>query len=441
MQGNYREALGVYRRATAGRSWMGLMAATLMDMAVRARHRIEVRGYENYTRSPHTLVVANHRRDTDGPIVASLLMQRRGLRFHGAIASFVAREDLFTPGFLEGYLTRYPVFIRRLAGRINIRPLIEGAGAYPIRRIQERTLGEVLADVLRLFGNLPLEEVLRPIWVRRFGEILRCPPGALTTQDALDQRCHQLTAARDGYRKLHSACFQRLKPFERAVIESQLARFIALLDAGELVILKPEGVVSPDGLLGRPRGALHALVNRVAAPLRVLPVSITYDCMDSEEPKVFLNIGRPISKLRGLPKPQLETQIMENLRSGCAVTCSQLAAHRLLCLAQGGRHRLCGSELRQFIATAAGACNAAGLYVDPRLRERTQCNRRVDGWLQYCLRRGLLYTEGSDDYRTGQLDLPPSWLTNPRVSLLTYFDNELHATAGKPLPALSKPDP
>lgn len=438
VQGNYRDVLGVHRRGIPGhRSWMGLVVITLVDMAVRARHRIEVRGHENYTHSPHTLVVANHRRDTDGPIVASLLMQRRGLRFHGTVASFVAREDLFAPGFLEGYLTRYPALLRRLAGRINIRPLIESAGAYPIRRIQERTLGEVLTDVLRLFGNLPLEEVLRPIWAGRFGEILGRAPTALTTRDALDQRCHQLTVTRGGYRRLRTDCFQRLKPFERAVIESQLTRFIALLEAGELVILKPEGVVSPNGSLGRPRGALHALINRVAAPLCVLPVSITYDCMDSDA-RVFLNIGQQISRLRDLPRAKLEMRIMENVRGGCTVTCSQLAAHWLLRLARAGRHRLCGSELREFVAAAAGVCNAAGLYVDPRLHERAQRSRRVDDWLQYCLRCGLLYTEGRDGYRTGQLDLPPSWLTNPGVSLLAYLDNELQTTVGSPLPALSE---
>ncbi|HET8700680.1 MAG TPA: hypothetical protein VFL97_03325 [Nitrococcus sp.] len=441
VQGNYRDVLGVYHRGTPGhRDWMGLAITTLMDMAVRARHRIEVRGHENYTHLPHTLVVANHCRDTDGPIVASLLMQRRGLRFHGAIASFVAREDLFTPGFLERYLTHYPTAIRRLAGRINIRPLIEGAGAYPIRRIQERTLGEVLTDVLRVFGNLPLEEVLRPSWAERFGAALGCAPAALTTCDALDQRCHQLTAMRGGYRRLRTACFRRLKPFERAVIEAQLARFIALLEAGEPVILKPEGVVSPDGSLSRPRAALYMLINRVAAPLCVLPVSITYDCMDSEA-RVFLCVGRQISRLRGLPKTEIETRIMEDVRSGRTVTCSQLAAHRLLCLARAGRHRLCESELREFVTAAAHACNAAGLYVDPRLHEHTQCSRRVSGWLQYCLRRGLLYTEGSDGYRTGQLDLPPSWLINPKVSLLRYLDNELQTILGGPLPALSALDP
>ena len=416
---------------------MGLVVAAVVDMAVRGRHRIEVRGHENYLGSPHTLVVANHRRDTDGPIVGSLILQRRGLRFHGVVPAFVAREDLFTPGFLEGYLTRYPAFIRRLAGRINIRPIIEGAGAYPIRRIQERTLGEVLTDVLHLFGNLPLEQVLRPTWVRRFGKALDRAPAMLTTRDALDQRCHPLIAARGGYRRLRADCFQRLKPFERAVIESQLTRFITLLDAGDIVILKPEGVVSPDGSFGRPRGALHALVNRATAPLRILPVSLTYDCMDADEAKVFLTVGSQISGLHGLPRAQLEGRVMEELRSGCTVTCSQLAAHRLLRLARAGRYRLCGSELRQFVAAAAGACNAAGLYVDPRLRERTQCSRRVDRWLQYCLGCGLLYTEGGDGYRTGRLDLPPSWLTNPRVSLLTYLDNELQATAGNPLPELN----
>lgn len=435
-QENYQAALDVHHRPTTGKGWMGLIAALLTDIEVRARHQVEIRGHENYTHSRPTLVVANHRRDTDGPIVGSFLLQRRGLRCHGAIPSFVAREDLFTPGFLEHYLTCSPALIRHLAGRVNIRPIIESAGTYPMRRIPERTLGEVLTDVLRLFGNRPLEEILRPVWAQRFGEVLDRAPRTLTIRDALDPRCRQLTMVGGGYRKLRIGCFQRLKPFERVVIESQLTRFIALLEAGNLVILKPEGAVSPDGLLGTPRGALYELINRTTAPLSVLPISITYDCMDSEDTKVFLNIGRQTSRLRGLSRAQLKTWFLNNLRGGCTVTCSQLAAHWLRCLAQAGQHRLWGNELCEFVTAAAGVCNAAGLHVDPRLREATSCRLRVERWLQYCLRHGLLYTDGRDGYRTGRLDLPPGWLNTPRVSLLTYFDNELQATAGNPLPEL-----
>lgn len=59
----------------------------------------------------------------------------------------------------------------------------------------------------------------------------------------------------------------------------------------------------------------------------------------------------------------------------------------------------------------------------------------------YCLRYSLLYAEGSDDYRTGRLDLSPSRLINPSVSLLTYLDNELQTIIGSPLPAFAALDP
>jgi 1-acyl-sn-glycerol-3-phosphate acyltransferase len=51
------------------------------------------------------------------------------------------------------------------------------------------------------------------------------------------------------------------------------------LDVGGVVYLAPEGVLSPDGRLGRLREAFDYLVENAHVPPRILPLGIGYDFM------------------------------------------------------------------------------------------------------------------------------------------------------------------
>ncbi|HEX5314588.1 MAG TPA: hypothetical protein VFX38_06775, partial [Gammaproteobacteria bacterium] len=72
------------------------------DRAVRSLFRIEESGLPAVLPRP-CLIVANHRRDADIPILGVFLGRRRGLRITGVLPHFVAREDLFAPDFLWRY--------------------------------------------------------------------------------------------------------------------------------------------------------------------------------------------------------------------------------------------------------------------------------------------------------------------------------------------------
>jgi 1-acyl-sn-glycerol-3-phosphate acyltransferase len=269
---------------------------------IRAQFHVEVHGLEHFTGSPSTLVVSNHRRDADGPIIGTGLLRWMDDMDTGAAPWFVAREDLFRRGFLRHYLTDWPSPVRALLGGLSLRPVLQMLHLCPIRRIRERTLGEVLEDIPTVLGDLSLAEVLRPCVLARFRR--QTPSGSRLQRvsDALQPRYRSLLRQQYGLMKLTRACFRRLRPHEEAVIGRQLNRFVDLLEEGAVMLLEPEGAISVDGSLGRLRLGLHILLNRPRVPVRVLPVGIVYDFMTRERPWVFVHIGREIPDLGGLSR-------------------------------------------------------------------------------------------------------------------------------------------
>jgi hypothetical protein len=155
-EGRWRVIPGVMH--TRSRRVAARIMAWLLRTFAHALFHIEVPGLEHVTASPSTLVVANHRRDTDGPIVGTTVAERMLELNAGRAPCFVAREDLFRRGFLRDYLTDWLESLREILGRIDLRPFLDSVHLFPIRRIRERTLGEVLEDILAIFGDLPLDK-------------------------------------------------------------------------------------------------------------------------------------------------------------------------------------------------------------------------------------------------------------------------------------------
>lgn len=401
------------------------------DVCVRALYEIEVRGLENFTRSPSTLVVASHRRDADGPIVGSVLAERRGLKFDGILPFFVAREDLFERGFLRDYLENWPAVMRWSLSVLNIRSVLRAAQAYPMRRIPEQTLGKVLTDLLHIFGDLPLDGVLRPHWVEAF-ERIHARRRPLHLSEALRWRYRSLWQLQHGLRKLTLPCFKRLKPYERRTIEAQLRLFSGLLKSGATVLLEPEGVVSADGQFARPRAALHTLLKHSGPLTRVLPIGITYDFMTTGRQKVFVNIGPEMLHLQELGRREIDTTVSKATLSRATVTASQLASRLVLTLRAEGGGTIDAAGLYKYVRAEARKCAANGAYVDPRLLVTEECKRRMILYIDYCLRAGTLVKHASERYgvrnpasesATHWPDGGPDYANNELASLTRLWDD------------------
>ena len=396
----------------------------LIDVSLRLVHRIEVNGLENYSRSPSTLVVMNHRRDSDGPIVAGVLLLRRGMGVNGVMPYFVAREDLFRKGFLKEYLETWPGAIRELLGLLDLRSVLKALHVCPMRRVRERTLGEVLEDSLELFGDKPLADVLRPSWLAQFESLAPATRrGALTLCNALERRYRPLLLQEYGLRKLNRLFFDAMKLNDSRVIESQLQHIVSLLEQGETVFLTPEGMIPVDGRFERFRAGLHILVNRPRTSLRVLPAGITYDFMTSGRQSVFLNLGRELSGLKGLSRKDVDNRVAKAIVGQLTVTASHLASQLLMSYRTNGHGRFMAGELVERVGSDAQRCANAGAHVDPRLLDQRRLAKRMRQYFKYCVRRGMLLRniDGTYDLHNGLEEPFVSW----SVGIMDYINNEL----------------
>lgn len=407
--------------------------SVLFDIGIRRIYSISVQGLDHFSQSPSTLVVSNHRRDSDGPVIASVLFQR--YRFHscGVRPDFIAREDLFCRGFLGEYLEQWPSPARACLSLINLRALLTFMDAHPMRRVPERSLREVLEEVLALFGNLPLSEVLRPAWVRQFEQLSTKAGPLLCVEEALSKRYRHLLVQRHGLYRLTLSRFRALLPYERSVIESQLQELTQRIDQGATLLLEPEGVVSVDGRFARLRGALHALLNRPHITPRVLPVGITYDAMSKGRERIFVNIGPELTDLRGLSRRETNTRVSDAIRSQLTVTCSQIASQLLFTISNNGGHSVTDRELDTYLSHRAIWYSRQGYHVDHRLLDGDQRKARLSSYVTSCLRQGILLQDGERRYRLrngkegAQPCLPAS------EAIIRYMNNELTTPVLDPL--------
>ncbi|HYW93805.1 MAG TPA: hypothetical protein VFA95_15320 [Gammaproteobacteria bacterium] len=375
----------------AGFRWWEKPAPALLGMLIcavaEARFEVETFGREHLRHAPGALVIANHRYDTDGPLLGSLLMQRRRLRlrFEGVAPFFVAREDLFRPGFLGAYLPHWPRVLRAPLYRLSIGPVLRGLGLRPIRRIPEHSTGELLPDVLAVLGDRPLAEVLRPQSAEAIARELGRPEASLSVRDAL-RAPRELLAGRRAFRRSTLAALRALQPHERDIIERQLQVFVELLEAGETVVLEPEGTVSRDGRFGRPRRALHHLLNTPARIAPVLPVALSYDSMRPGRPRVLIRVGEPRMDLRGRSRRETDAMAGRAILQQWAVNASHLAARHF-----GERGLdLSGSApraLERYLGETATRCEAEGIPVDPLLLDPARREERVQQCVAFWRRR------------------------------------------------------
>lgn len=424
-----QEACGANADASLRRLAVRTVAVAI-DAGIRSLYRIRVRGLEHFSQAPSTLVVTNHQRDADGPIIASALFDRHGLEVRGVLPYFVAREDLFRRGFLGDYLTNWPPLLREPLLRLSLRSFLLLMQAHPMRRIPERSIGEVLEDALAAFGDLPLTDVLQSRWVRRFQSLAGAEGGPLHISDVLKRRRYRkLLAQGRGLSRLTRQRLHALEPYERAVIDAQLQRFAELLEQGETVLLAPEGTISPDGHFHPVRNALPILVNRPRVPTRVLPIGITHDFMAGGRTHVFVNVGPEITDLWGRSRKEICARVTRAILSQSTVTATQLASSFLIGLRSRGEAIVEVPELRDYVARKAERFSAAGAYVDPRLLESSALAARMERYIDYCLRLGSLEPCSDRRYRLHDVEgrRPLGWMNRERP--IRYAGNELASVA------------
>lgn len=368
-----------------------------------AGFRVEVYGEEHLKHAPGALILSNHRRDSDGPILANLLLQRRGWQIHGAAPYFVAREDLFRKGFLGYYLENWPRPVRRLLGGLTLGGLLHGLQVRPIRRIPEHTLGELLSDLHDVLGDAPLTQIFRSDWAEQFAQHLGRPADELFVRHALNAP-GELLLKNQAFRRLNRQTLRMIIPFERSVISAQLQEFVQLMEMGETVILEPEGKVSTDGRFQRPRQALHYLLNAPEQVPHVLPVALSYDFMCTGRPRVLVRFGYPRNDLSGLPRRETNEAAQHAVLELWVVSISHLAARYLRRRGAKSLRAELRRDFERFVSDMASQCNALNVPFDQALFESSTREKRVDDCLKFWQRHSKRDLNAQLEFLNNELD-------------------------------------
>lgn len=368
-----------------------------------APFRVEVHGAEHLRHAPGALVLSNHRRDSDGPILARVLMQRQRWRLGGVAPYFVGREDMFRKGFLDAYLDTWPQAVRALFARLSVGPLLHVLRVRPIRRIPEYTMSELLADAYAVLGDVPLPEVLCRDWSERFARHAGIGSDRLSVGQALTVS-GTLLHQRHAFRRLRREALRTLMPFERGVIAAHLQHFVELVEAGETLLLEPEGRVSPDGRFHRTRQAVHHLLNVPARRPHVLPVAVSYDFMRPGRSRVLVRVGPPRHDLNGLSRRATDSAVRRAVLEHWTITLSHLAARYLRDRGDRRLTRENREDFARFVAGMTERCQTLGVAIDPGLLEPASRTRREAECLAFWRRTRGRVADARLEFLNNELD-------------------------------------
>ncbi len=412
------------------------LVATAFHIGIRSISKVEIIGLKNYTGSPSTLVISNHKRDLDMLVIGPAL--HFGDRFPRPMVRpyFVAREDEFAPGFLATYYNLPRWLNRTILYKLNISPVMYAFRAYPMRQAYAFSTNQAFREVLQLEGNVELGTVVQESWLRNSADSLGLPINLLKSmaiKDFMNWRSLRVLRQKADSSMLQKNLCRRMRLSQGRVIRRQLEYFANILNRGKTLFLAPEGELSPDGKLCPIRGSLNRLVKMSRQAVKILPMNISYDFMTTGRMKIFLNIGQEILDTERLPKAELECWVKDSLLKLNVVTMSQIGSYSLYREATKGNDVLLEESWQGELASLAQKVEKAGLVVNRALLEERTFNRNFTDFLGYCLRNGQLASTSPGKLQINReriLDTSSiGYVTNP----VYYCHNEFKTLLGSDL--------
>jgi hypothetical protein len=316
--------------------------------ATRARFRVRslVRPFRL---EPKTLLLVTHRSDWDIPLTTNIYWPGRMWARDPRLV-FVARDDLYLPGFLGGYPPGLPLPLRRALARVDVgRGLAAGRLALPIASATRARIADVRADD----PAVPLAAVPAEPFLERARRLGRRPPRTLGELDGayLDLLWaaydHAELPGLDGFWARRQARARR--------------EFEALLEwvaSGGSLAIYPEGRPSPDGAIGPLQRGLSLLIRR-AEPDQLVAGGLAYDPLGRGRPRAYVALGE------ALPPT---ADVLAAMRRTLPLTPGQLAAHAVLHgVAPEPDGRPAEPRLRELLPEALAAARTAPRAVLERL--------------------------------------------------------------------------
>ncbi|HET6587146.1 MAG TPA: hypothetical protein VFG67_05180 [Oleiagrimonas sp.] len=395
-------------------SWL---LACAFKVVLNRLFRIEHDLPPNYRSPSGCLLVSNHLRDSDGPIIGQLMFGRKGYRLRNPLPFFAMREDLYQREGLANLLFTCPWPFIRLLALIPIKWLFGNVRTYPLRRLREFTWHDTLRELVQAgLGGADPKEVFNARGRRELTQCLGTLPARV---DAINPwRLGHMRVAHWGLRRLSLKALERLAPGFRETVVRQLRVFAEQLDAGQNVYFAPEGHVSMDGHFGRIRAGTWLLGQMTQNALPIQPFSLSYDPLGPGRTRIVVRHGELLEDLDYRDSRHLAERLRDELMARRVVTPSHLLAH-FLCVRSTpfGVH-----ELAAWLDEAAAAAQDANVMVDP-LFGRVSSEVMADERLRWLARKRLVWPVHGMWHRRFSPDTPPTWRNTPGI--VRYLANAL----------------
>jgi len=372
--------------------WREIVASS-MFILTKKLYEVEVRGLEHFKYDPFTIVACSHKRDGDIPLVLPRLYfflrpnRRKGLR----MMYVVTRDDVHESGFLTLYFPTLDRWLRPFIARFRVTRLFKQLQTCPVKLPDEHTVNQLLHETKRLEGNLRLSEVLTPEWlVRLMGEEHAANP-RLRLKDAIFKAPLNVLSQYATPRIFKEPLATRIMKRHHQTVVSQLYQISRVLDKGGVIFIAPEGRVTPDGRFGKMRAALTRVVSQTRADVKMTPVNVTYDFMDTLRPRAIINIGPEVLSLKLYSKNELAEVVRRSIAGLTCVTMSGLAGHWLIEAANRGQEGVSYHQLMNDLWSQAQKFKAQGLPLDQRLENRQDFEERLARLMAYAVEKGKIF--------------------------------------------------
>lgn len=400
--------------------WLRIFTDGPVRNGARKKFDIIVRGGETIDVRGSLIIVLNHKSDDDGVVALEAFTRAEGLRSYLSRIAFVSGEHVFEPGFLGGYLVRRPRWLSCILFQFTIGRFMTAMRAYPIVHARSRFLISHLYDVLAIKGNLALGEVFRDSPDR----YLHGAKPMNTIRSVLGFRYRDDLYTTYDFPIFRPPLDDLLWQRQQERITSTIALFADLLDAGQAVMIAPEGVLSREGKPGRIRSGLSQIVATSRGEVTLVPVVLTYDPMMCGKVNAFVTVGEPMYGAKALSKEELNAEIAKRFDCLSPFTFSQIAAHILRKTAAEGRNEIDVNVYKQQILESARQLASQGRDVTPELLDGTRFENRWTKFEAYCKRTKGIAFAGSR-FRFDPVDVCDDRIReNGFASRWTCCDNE-----------------
>lgn len=341
----------------------------------RSAFRVRSLGSDVLRLEAGTLIVSTHRRETDVPLVCPTLFYGGGLwRRRSRRMSYVAREDMFERGFVAGFAPGLPLRARRLLFPLTLAEGLRRVEVYPIRSANDVRLGEIAARL----PDHPLAEYVPGRTLAALAERARAVGLAapVAGRDALRGEYADLLWESFTRGGADSGALEAVWAARAVDATADFRRLVGLVRDGAILLVFPEGRLSPDGELGPIRPGIRALIRR-GRPRQLVPVGLAYDPLTTGRTRAYVSIGKTAPP----PSEGEDGDVLRLLRAAMPLTCGQVVAHRLDAGLSSRR------ELERELAAEVEATLAEDRNVDPALLSARGRRRRVADALAAAPRR------------------------------------------------------